>query len=210
MNATIHAQLIKLNNMGVDQFQCSNFQSAYALFRMALETMELASKGKQEFQSASVGLQWTRNPPRHIDEQTHFVFQRALVIVFNKSNSCSAESTAIIYNLALSAHMKGLITNSSALLEKALQWYQIALSITQRKEEDRKLWGEKLLDMGILNNISQIHCEFFRFDPAQTYSDEMSSRLISLMQSGTMDQDDCEGFIWNLRMGESLTLAPAA
>lgn len=211
-SSLLYAQAIQLNGVAVAHFESGDYAVARSLFRKALQTMKMASKEPGE-PRPGVGFCWTKSTSR-LTHCTNFVFQRALVIISSRkgSKSCASESMSIIYNIALSAHLEAIEKNSPSLRLKSMQCYKIALSIRQQKDDTRKLQGERLLDIGILNNLSQLYREECQFDDARLCLTEMSKWLSSLTHEtrrGLQDVD-CEGLMWNVRLANTLSLAPAA
>lgn len=216
VNSSYYDRALDLNDKGVSQFEYGNFTKARELFKSALQTMKLASSALDNGDiSGTVALQWTKNLPLHIEKQNIFVFQRALKMRSIKGASGgggAASSTAIIYNLALSTQMEGIVASSSSLLMKAGQCYKLAHTIRERAKNKGVKFSssEALFDMAILNNLSQIYCEFFQFDHAQACLRGLAQIFNQLEDSAFLEQQDSQGFSWNLQMAESLTFAPAA
>eukprot|EP00542_Grammatophora_oceanica_P017235 CAMPEP_0194047910 /NCGR_PEP_ID=MMETSP0009_2-20130614/26139_1 /TAXON_ID=210454 /ORGANISM="Grammatophora oceanica, Strain CCMP 410" /LENGTH=223 /DNA_ID=CAMNT_0038693667 /DNA_START=125 /DNA_END=796 /DNA_ORIENTATION=+ len=223
----MYNKAISLNNKGVSQIEKGTFDDARKSFRSALDAMRSAVIQSQEeikdktdntsAGDAAVVFQWSSNAPLS-DGSTSpigssFVYRRALHIiqaqVGDRATGFPEESAAIVFNLALSSHLIGLQTNNSSMLEKALQFYEIANNIRQRKNEEHKLLGEQLLDAAILNNQGQIYHEFIEYGSAQRCFDQLSSRLVTLSRGGFLEQKDSEGFILNL-MIQAPSLAAAA
>lgn len=216
VNSSHYDRALDLNDKGVSQFECGDFTKARELFKSALQAMKLASLDKGDISGRTVALQWTKNPPLPVEKQNIFVFRRALKMMSMKGardgGGGAASSTAIIYNLALSTQMEGIVASSSSLLMKAGQCYKLAHTIRERARSKGVKFSscEALFDMAILNNLSQIYCEFFQFDHAQACLRGLAQSLNQLEDSAFLEQQDSQGFSWNLQMAESLTFAPAA
>jgi hypothetical protein len=213
----------------VQHFESGRFEQARDNFREALEdikrSMADVKKSGNSLNHAtdsSCGFQWSRNAPLHaelnltVPAGASFLFRRALVIVPisripHPMTDLAGESTAIIYNLALSCLIFGFISNCSKLLRTAVKFFEIVLAIRHRKTGvSVKLREEVLLDTAICNNLGWIHGEFCDYDLASQYFQQVSSRLMTLSQGGFVDRQDCEGFITNLMSGAHPNLAAAA
>lgn len=217
---------ILTNNQGVRQLESGNFDCAREMFRDALESLKLAiSRNTQtvaagEDTSSSNGFQWSKNAPLHAElglpapAGSSFIFRRALIIVAVSealpNGDLTEESTAIIYNLALSCLTSGFVSNSSKLIGTSQKFFDIVLAIRQRKNESNKLTGEVLLDTAICNNLGWIHGEFCNYQAAGEYFQQVSSRIVTLSQFGQLNEQDCQGFIMNLMLESFPQLAAAA
>jgi tetratricopeptide (TPR) repeat protein len=226
MSSTIYNSAVSLNNQGVVHFERGNYEKARTFFREALEAIKLSMNGVQQAlylrgSKPSVGFQWSKNGPLHaelnlpVPAGTSFIFRRALVIVpvsgvVGVNAELQEESTAIIYNLALSYVISGFIGNCSDLLEKARKFFEIVLAMRQRRNEATKLDGERLLDTAICNNLGWLNEEFCDYKAAQECYHQVSARLIFLSRSGFLDKNDCEGFIANLVLDAHPSMAAAA
>lgn len=117
-----------------------------------------------------------------------FLYSKAFTFQFSKldDTSClSAEtlSSAIIYNMALVLHLKGIRTNSAVLLKKALDLYKMS---TRLQEHDLSLVPggtsttlalSRSLMIACCNNMGQL--AYLRFDQEQVQT--MKGALLSLL-----------------------------
>jgi hypothetical protein len=109
-----------------------------------------------------------------------FVYRRALLIIpsdFLGSHNCYPETAAMLYNLSLSFHVEGHLSNNSTLLDKALKAYKIALALRRRPKVCRKLQCDNLLEIAISNNMAMIHQEFMEFERARACFVSVSSSV---------------------------------
>jgi tetratricopeptide (TPR) repeat protein len=225
MSSPNYQKAVATNNEGVKHFESGNYQQARDMFRHALECIKSSMVDSQKAvnstkSSPSNGLYWSKNAPLHSELNlsapagSSFIFRRALIIVPLSSHQLvsdlSEESTAIIYNLALSCLIAGFISNCSKLMRTGAQFFDIVLAIRQRKNESDKLSEEIFLDTAICNNLGWLHEEFCNYEKAQEYFQHVSSRLVTLSEGGFLDKQDCEGFITNLMLDSHPTLAAAA
>jgi hypothetical protein len=225
MASPSYQNAICLNNQGVSQLESGNYEQARLLFRESLESIKVTmaefTQNESNAAGPSVGFTWSKNGPLHAElglptpAASNFIFRRALLIHYSSESSLARseltdESTAIIYNLALSHMMSGFLTNCSSLLERSRKFFEIVAVMRQRRTEPDKLVTEHLLDTAIFNNLGWINEEFCDYNAAQQFYHEVSARLGSLNHSGFVDQKDCEGFITNLVLDAHPDMAAAA
>ena len=202
--------------------EAGQYSKARATFKMALHLMKAHAidRKNQLLCESSVGFRWSSNN-RHPGERhggapcgDFFVYRRALLIVpsdFSGSHSCYPETAAMLYNLSLSFHIEGHLSNNSTLLDKALKAYNIALALRRRPKVCRKLQCDRLLEIAICNNMAMIHQEFMEFERARACFVSVSRALRSLGNSGFLEQTEYQGLVLNLMMGRhEITLAAAA
>lgn len=226
MSSTSVQKAILRNNQGVKHFESGNFDCAREMFRGALESIKLAVASNRERPSDGAdtpsrnAFRWSKNAPLHAElglpepAGSSFIFRRALIVVAGSgeqpNTDLAEESTAIIYNLALSCLTSGFMRNSSKLLRTGQKFFEIVLAIRQRKCESKKLTGEVLLDTAVCNNLGWIHAEFCNFEAAKEYFQQVSSRIATLSRFGQVDAQDCQGFITNMMLETLPQLAAAA
>jgi hypothetical protein len=211
---------VNLNNQGVSLLSKGNFDAACNSFKNALDAIKsvvtvvsTTNVDHQQEVELNVGFEWSTNAPLHFSDVMSFVYRRAMIIVSSSGYSergYPEESTAIIYNLALSFHLSALERNCSSLMNKALKFYQIAEAIRNCSIVSKKLEeGDRLVDAVILNNMGQICMECFDFGNAQRCFSQLSAKLVALSQRRSLEHNDCEGFMLNLLLKEP-SLAAAA
>ncbi|KAI2504771.1 hypothetical protein MHU86_9707 [Fragilaria crotonensis] len=96
-------------------------------------------------------------------------------------------ASAIIFNVSLGFHIQAL--KDSQHLKTALNGYEIALGL--RKQ--RKRSASKLLDLGLLNNIAEIHLERSAYESAVPYFANVAY-LLKHQDNTDLDVDDLDGF----------------
>lgn len=204
-----------------------NYSNARDTFKKALILMKANVKGSRKRQlesteSSSVSFRWSSNTPLP-SERSHaessagssFVYRRALLIIpatFKGTHDCYPETAAMLFNLSLSFHIEGHLTNNSTMMDKAMKAYNVALTIRRRRKLCRKLQSDRLVDVAINNNMAMIHQEFMEFDKARSCFAKISRSLRSLGSSGCLEQNEYQGLVLNLMMGRQNqnTLAAAA
>jgi tetratricopeptide (TPR) repeat protein len=227
MSSSNYQHAVLMNNQGVQHFERGQFEQARDNFREALEAIKGSMVDAKPTVSshttnASCGFRWSSDAPLHaelnlpVPAGASFIFRRALVIVPVSNipqpmTDLSEESTAVIYNLALSCLVLGFVSNSSKLLRTGAKFFEIVLAIRCRKSESVKLgWEEVLLDAAICNNLGWIYGEFCDYALATQYFEQVSSRLNILGHGGFVCRQAYEGFITNLISGVHPHLAAAA
>ena len=217
-----YTEAVILSNQGVAMIEAGNYPSARATFKKALrliKTIAVGGRKRQLCGESSVAFRWSSNSPLPAERQGEslsgsFVYRRALLIIpsdFSGTHNCYTETAAMLYNLSLSFHIEGNLSNNSTLLNKALKAYKIALTLRKRRKVCRKLQGDRLLDVAINNNMAMIHQEFMEFERARTCFVSVSRALRSLGNSGFLEQTEYQGLVLNLMMGRhEITLAAAA
>lgn len=233
MSSSLSVQkAISMNNQGVMYFESGHYDHAREMFTHALESIKKGIADQKttvtddNSSGSNNGFKWSDNAPLHtelglpVPAGSSFIFRRALIVVpvvtngdENGNNADLAEeSTAIIYNLALSCLVSGFLNNNSKLLSTSQKFFEIVLAVRQQKHKcaGNKLSSEMLLDAAICNNLGWIHSEFCNYGVARGYFQEVSSCLTTLSQFGQVNQQDCEGFITNLILDSHPQLAAAA
>lgn len=204
--------------------QAGNYSSARITFKKALHLIKAkVERRKRKLDGVSpAAFRWSSNSPlpaeqRHAESPagSSFVYRRALLIIpsdFSGAHNCHPETAAMLYNLSLSFHIEGQLSNNSSLLDKAMKAYKIALTIRKRRNVCRKLQSDRLLDVAINNNMAMIHQEFMEFQSARVCFGHVSRALRSLGNAGFLEQTELQGIVLNLMMGRQNqnTLAAAA
>jgi tetratricopeptide (TPR) repeat protein len=227
--ANLYAEAITLNNQGVAMIEAGSYANARATFKKALSHMKSNVKGESRKRQLNDGesavyFRWSSDTPPLPAERSQlessvgstFVYRRSLLILaaqFHGNHDCYPETAAMLYNLSLSFHIEGHLTNNSTMLEKAMKAYNVSLTIRRRRKVCRKLQtSDRLVDVAITNNMAMIHQEFMEFDKARACFARMSRGLRSLGNSGYLEQREYQGLVLNLMMGRQNqnTLAAAA
>ena len=224
MESSAYQNAICWNNQGVTHFESGNYEEARVMFTEALEAIKVSmaesNQGSSNTCGSDVRFQWSANGPIHaelnlpVPAASNFIFRRALVI-FTRSDTQSTadlpeESTAIIYNMALSYLISSFLTNCSSLLDTARKFLEVVVAMRQRRSESTKLDVECLLDTAICNNLGWINEEFCDYRAAQQWYDAVSTHFVALNHSGFVEKQDCDGFITNLFGNAHPNMAAAA
>mmetsp|Transcript_31110 Transcript_31110/g.51384 ORF Transcript_31110/g.51384 Transcript_31110/m.51384 type:complete len:225 (-) Transcript_31110:44-718(-) len=212
--ANLYTEAITLSNQGVAMIEAGNYKNARATFKKALGLMKSNVQGSGKRQlggESSVSFRWSSNtllPAEKLHAESSagssFVFRRSLLIIpatFHGTHDCYPETAAMLYNLSLSFHFEGQLTNNSTLLEKAMRAYSVAATIRRRRKGCRKLQSDRLVDIAISNNMAMIHQEFMDFDKARSCFAKISRALRSLGSGSFLDQTEYQGLVLNLMMG---------
>lgn len=207
------------NNSGVVALEKGDFSNARDSFRKALDILtEIIAR--KELSQSSCAFQWSRNAPVFSTSaaQMTFVYKRALLMVPSENSVDDAtrnndmefgeESSAIVYNLALSYHLMGLSANRSDILERAMNFYSICNNIRKANNGGKM----DIIDLALLNNVGQAQHEFCNYSTARECFDLLTKRLQLLNNHGMialLERCDCDGFVLNAMLEEP-TMAAAA
>jgi hypothetical protein len=217
-----YSAAVELNNQGVSMIESGDYSLAGETLKKALHLFKASCIESDVRCKADtpVTFRWSTSNILATDLQTDnssgtcYVFTRALLVVpsqFSVNHCCYAESAALLYNLSLSFHIKGIMSNSSTLLEKALKAYKISLAICRRQKLCQKLQTDRLMEIAINNNMAMIYQEFMEFDRARICLVAVSRALRSLGNKGFLEPTEYQGLVLNLMMGRhEITLAAAA
>ena len=224
-----YTEAIALNNQGVAMIEIGNYALARSTFKMALSQMKSNVQGGSRKRQlvkdgdSAVSFRWSSSTPLTANRYSlesflgsTFVYRRSLLIIpakFYEKDDCYPETAAMLYNLSLSFHIEGQLTNNSTMLEKAMKAYNVALTIRKRRKVCRKLQrSDRLVDVAITNNMAMIYQEFMEFEKARMCFARMSRNVRSLSNSKLLEQTEYQGLVLNIMMGRQNqnTLAGAA
>lgn len=221
------------NNNGVIAMEAGDYESARMCFRRALNVIIEAVRTRQLPPIGRPSLHWSENAPLCSNQRkslkkedtatvSHlpFVYRRAIVIVTDSTHwydndqqytnmeyNYAEESSAIVFNLALSCHLFALSENRSEILQRAVKFYEIANEIRQKN-----CLHMDIIDLALINNVGQAQHEFCNYGLACQCFGMMLNRLKVLNNEGLvymLSQCDRDGFLMN-GMLEQPTIAAAA
>lgn len=237
------------NNNGVALFESGRFEEAKDTFESSLAMMRstMTEAGNEEkafpnqhvvskeksneiiwseipVQAASVGAKRNRQRDSCSVTSAGYCFQRAIIMQPTATRRTAAEygeeSSAVIYNLAVTHHCMAIEKNSDIMLKQALQFYKIAHKVITHKRCKRSRSRCGIL-MVIMNNLGQLHhVHMLEFDVAQRCFQRLlvglqiedrccgTKQRRPTVQNGFND-DDIRGFMLNVML-ERPTLSAAA
>lgn len=213
---SLYRQVIELNEQGVQCIQRGEFDAAIPFFgtgmRFLMESVAQRSEGDQDLQID------TRSRSRRyeqiievipVSEEVYFpspqdevfgLFNRALSPRVNIDN---LEENLGFYhhlfwvitahNLALVHHLKGLMTGSSEMLARALDYYSLAYASAGSEQNvylDEHPETMNLCLLALANNIGHIHFHHLRFEEVGICSDEIARRLPALVAASIASADN--------------------
>ena len=149
--------------------------------------------------------------------QSSFFYRRALFISPTEfavranwvEHDCVEESASMVYNLALSYHLGGVIKNVSEMMNKAKTLYHIAAAIRETTMKPDEL---DVFRMVILNNLGQIYHEETDYGSSKSCFCQLAKQLAALQSHDLLhwvSKEDCDGFVLNAML-EAPELAAAA
>ena len=206
---------VQKNNHAVRLLQAGRNHEASILFQHAiLSTRALLKKMKDGnillTSNRVIRYKWSVAPLSAATGGDSFVFGRALSILppadNNEVPNIRAASTIFLFNLGLSFHLQAAGSNQKELFEKALGCYCIAM--TMRKKYRRKEHGQ-LFDLGLANNVAEIHRLLHNYQEASVHYKIMKQHLNALNQR-MLTTEDAAGFIFNLACFAEPRMASAA
>lgn len=221
------------NNSGVQALKTGEYEQARICFRRALNIITEAISLNRPPSRSRPTLHWSENAPLGNDLRTKvkqekwsteanlpFVYRRAIFIAPDAEQSYDGgrhfttterdyaeESSAIVFNMALSCHLFALNANRSDILERAMKFYEIANNIRQKN-----CLQMDILDLALLNNVGHAQLEFCNYGVACQCFGMMIHRMQVLHKEGlvcTLSQYDRDGFLLNGLL-EQPTIAAAA
>jgi hypothetical protein len=208
MQSTTYAQIVELNEQGVQRLQSSSFDEAIPLFGKALSYLLDRSRAddpafgqeggvapKKEEGACSLWIETVPVPEpvssASLPDEIFGFFGKALTpasqspIITGNDNPCRNHLLSIIvtYNVAITYHLIGLQNGGkSSTLTKSLDFYSMAyMSATDgTRDVGIDCATLDLCLMALANQIGHIHASFHRFQDAAICSDEIARRLSSL------------------------------
>ena len=199
---------IRLNNKGAELLSQGKLLESRVLFIKALTCTKIITIALQKHppritKPVRMEYHFLTTIPTCIDSEA-FMFKRPIQILEKKElEHCKAMAgdiaSAVIFNVSLGFHCQGL--QESQHLTKAINGYEIALNL--RKHKKRAV--SKLFDLGLLNNIAEVHLERSAYESAVPYFANMAYLLkqqdnVELL----VDQAELDGFttgaIWRVPM----------
>ena len=218
MTPELYVRAIALNNQGALLFEAGKLKQAHDSFRLAMDsiTKGMTKKGETDCsQNGETGYAWSCNPclPLHAAQPSTFVYQHAITLRAADLASmaeCQLESAAIVWNMGLCFFIMGLANPKDRYLRRALKFYELARVIRRIGHRG----SQEMIDLALLNNIGQIHCEFLEYAEARSWFNLVSEHLALLHHTGFMtnrvEPQDCDGFVMNVLMAEEPTCSAAA
>lgn len=187
---------IRINNKGAELLSQGKIQESRMLLIRALKftkmiTVALQKRPPRRTKSTTLEYHFLTPMPTEIDSEA-FMFKRPVQILEKMElEDCKAMAgdiaSAIIFNVSLGFHSQGL--RDSQHLKKALSGYEIALDL--RKQRRRSV--SKLLDLGLLNNIAEVHLERSAYESAVPYFANMAY-LLKHQDNSDLGEDELDGF----------------
>ena len=187
---------IRINNKGAELLSLGKIQESRVLFVRALKFTKMITIALQKFPPRSCRCErleyhFLTPMPTELDSEA-FMFKRPIQMLERMElEDCKALAgdiaSAIIFNVSLGFHTQGL--KDSPHLQTALNGYEIALGLRKR----RKLSASKLLDLGLLNNIAEVHLEKSAYESAVPYFANVAY-LLKHQDNTDLDEDDLDGF----------------
>ena len=188
---------VRLNNMGAELLSQGKIQESQVHFIKALHYMKvigitLRDKHQRNHKSMSYDFHFLSPMPMDVDAES-FVFKRPIQMKerkeLEKIDDIVADVTcSIVFNMTLGVHAQGI--KKSKLLTKAVKGYSVALDLRKRRERA----SSRLLDLGLLNNIAQVHLEMVAYTRAIPYVIKVASLLLH-HENSELDAADLDGFI---------------
>jgi tetratricopeptide (TPR) repeat protein len=237
-------QAIALNNHGAMEIAAGNLEVAISLLKDAHRSSKQTKKDDESpcsslapvnlEQSLEVWMRQTATPAAVCDsdndcDEQGFVCRHAIHIPISPVPSTQfqpAVAIAIIFNLALAYHLRGLASTraatttsatskegeeqaSAASLKKAVKLYEYAFKLYRVTDNGGNTNPEKALFlMGTVNNSGQIYHVLGREDAAAICFQELLSTLMVLRYCGQfnetsntfrlIDASQCKGFFRNV------------
>lgn len=219
MLSNLYLQAVDMNNQGADLLEEGNLMQAHNAFRSAMDsiTRGMAKNDIQGNLSKGRGstFEWIGVPtlPLHTAQPATFIFQHAVRIRaadVSDISDCHLESASIVWNMGLCFHIMGLTSPNSHHLQRALKFYNIVRAIRDSRSE---CGAADVIDLAVLNNMGQIHCEFLEYREAQLCFGLVSEHLTLLHHTGfisMVDKRDCDGFVMNILMADQPMCSAAA
>jgi hypothetical protein len=187
---------IRINNKGAELLSQGKIQESRVLLIRALKytkmiTVALQKRAPRRTKLVTLEYHFLTPMLTEIDSEA-FMFKRPVQILEKMElEDCKAMAgdiaSAIIFNVSLGFHSQGL--RDSQHLKKALSGYEIALDL--RKQRRRSV--SKLLDLGLLNNIAEVHLERSEFESAVPYFANMAY-LLKHQDNTDLGEDELDGF----------------
>ena len=197
---------IRLNNKGAELLSQGKIHESRVLFIKALSYTKIATVAFQKHPprvKTSVRLEYHFLTPMSIEiDSEAFVFKRPVQMLEKKElEDCKAMAgdiaSAIVFNVSLGFHFQGL--QESQYLTKAMDGYKIALDL--RKHRNRTV--SKLLDLGLLNNIAEVHLERCAYESAAPYFANIAY-VLKEQDNDELDKAELDGFtagaLWRVPM----------
>ena len=188
---------IRLNNKGAELLSQGKILESRVLFVEALNytkstTAELQKHLPRNKKAVTLQFHFLTPIPIAGDSEA-FIFKRPVKLLEKKEvGDCMAlagnVTTAIVFNISLSFHVQGL--TDSQLLKKAIAGYEILMSV--RKHGRGAV--NKLLDLGLLNNIAEIHLERSAYESATSYFTKLAF-LLRHLNNVDLDVVELDGFM---------------
>jgi hypothetical protein len=214
-------KIIDLNNGAVSALQQGRHKDAVALLRTALADLKkrfvvsepsltMQSNAPQEIPSIYSEPIWSEEiSTQQQDKSSFFVYAQALVLADDDDHSKELLIGVVFYNMALVNHARAIETGKASLLTAALNFYGMAVSITQSRNGGVTVSDYWLL-LAISNNMAHIYL-------AQVCPERLCQcleNIRSLLATGgaqqVMDADDYYFFVANSLLQIRVDTAPAA
>lgn len=206
-------EAIQNNNDGVMLIELGCYREARTSLQKAVKQARGIARTMRKDRilpkpSRNIRYRWGQAAPLRLVATDSFVFRRALSIVpleeIVELSNCRAESTTMLFNLGLTFHLEAASNTKerirySKLLERALECYRVAVSMRVKHrpdQQERRLSGEQLFDLGLANNIAEVHVFFMDDKKAASFYNEVSGSLHNIHH--LLPSEDVTGLCLNI------------
>jgi hypothetical protein len=230
----LHSQAIKmstrniidLNNGAVSALQQGRHKEAVGLLRTATTYIKngFASSGGKDNdgQSSPIKIDEEQDMPclfsvpiwneetcaRHQDKTSIFMYSQALVL--GHDDHCKELLTGVVfYNMALVNHARAIETEKASLLTAALNFYGMAVAVTQTRKGDSRASDYWLL-LALYSNMAHIHMSRLCNEKLSQCLGNVRFLLAKNIAEQVVDADDYYFFLANSLLELRIDFAPAA
>lgn len=224
-----HLNPIALNNMAVHQLEDGDFKAAEQILAGALAClvkMSRRSESPNKKRSRAVHFSWSKEAPTPNNSDTDddligtFIYSRGMFLNQTKHGTpeVTGEVKAVIaYNAALATHLLAIETSESALLRKALAFYNLSHKALRKLcsgGAKPALCFKLHFHMVILNNQGQLTYQLVDYRSSQLCFKQLAKNVRFLMgrknsSSRAYCPTDMRGMLGNSLI-ETPTTAPCA
>jgi hypothetical protein len=145
---------------------------------------------------------------RQQDKTSIFMYSQALILA--DDDHCKELLIGVVfYNMALANHARAIETEKASLLTAALNFYGMAVAITQSRNGDDRASGYWLL-LALYSNMAHIHLSRVCSDKLCQCLGNIRSLLAEDEAEQVIDADDYSFFLANSMLQMRVDHAPAA
>ena len=201
-------QIISFNNAAASCLASGDASSSLKTLKKAMAAIsEHEEAGDMEMDYSMESSMCSSVEITSMEDPSFYIFNRALLL--DASTDMAFANAALLFNMALTVHQRGLQPGESDKLAKALRLYNLAIQLATTLG-----LRAGMLVTASLNNQASIHFSLGEYSSSQEYlklvPDAANAALSAAQPQSLVDQAAMEEIFLNVSIIQTPTAAPCA